>query len=271
MINTSFVFVYIGVYTCVTREGQSTSTTVRSISQRERTPRSEERFGSYMKIDSPRASRTPELGGYRSSLSPSASRYIPSLGVDDDRHRSPRVEETRRTKKITIQETSEQRLPITKTSKIIYAFCSFFLINFFFFDLGTTTFRPSASPSPQREYVRSGYSSGTSPERERRSIPRHFSPSTTTYKSSNQLQEFSHYIDRSSKSPSPSPTRKTSMTFANINTSTKMPPVYEEQDEHQRHRSSVTFSPSQSPARQPTSRLSTSAERRIVEMQIPMR
>ena len=106
-----------GVYTCVTREGQSTSTTLRTA--RERTPRSEERFGSYMKIDSPRT-RTPELGGYRSSMSPSANRYVPSLGAgtDDERQQSPRVEETRRTKKITIQETSEQRLPTaTKTSK----------------------------------------------------------------------------------------------------------------------------------------------------------
>ncbi|CAF3888048.1 unnamed protein product [Rotaria sp. Silwood2] len=240
-----------GVYTCVTREGQSTSTTIRTVIQRERTPRSEERFGSYIKIDSPRASRTPELGGYRSSLSPTAPRYIPSLGGEDERRRSPRFEETRRTKKITIQETSEQRLPpTTKTS--------------------TTTFRPSASPSPQREYIRSGYSSGTSPERERLSMPRHFSPSTTTYKSSNQLQDFGHYIDRSSQSPSPSPTRKTSITFTNVNPSAKMPPVYEEQDEHQRHRTSVTFSPSRSPARQPPSRSSTSAERRVVEMQIPM-
>jgi hypothetical protein len=102
-------------------------------------------------------------------------------------------------------------------------------------------------------------------------MPRHFSPSTTTYKTSNQLQDFGHYIDRSSKSPSPSPTRKTSMTFANINPSTKMAPVYEEQDGNQRHRSSVTFSPSRSPARQPPPRLSTSAERKIVEMQIPIR
>jgi hypothetical protein len=116
--------------------------------------------------------------------------------------------------------------------------------------LGTATFRPSTSPSPQREYTRSGYSSGTSPERERLSMPRHFSPSTTTYKSSTQLQEFGHYIDRSSQSPSPSPTRKTSITFTNINPSAKMPPVYEEQDEHGRHRTSVTFSPSRSPARQ---------------------
>jgi hypothetical protein len=106
-----------GVYTCVTREGQSTSTTIRTA--RERTPRSEERFGSYMKIDSPRTSRTPELGGYRSSMSPTANRYVPSLDTgDDERQQSPRVEETRRTKKITIQETSEQRLPTaTKTSK----------------------------------------------------------------------------------------------------------------------------------------------------------
>jgi hypothetical protein len=100
-------------------------------------------------------------------------------------------------------------------------------------------------------------------------MPRHFSPSTTTYKSSNQLQDFGHYIDRSSHSPSPSPTRKTSITFTNVNPSNKMPPVYEEQDEHQRHRSSVTFSPSRSPARQQPSR--SSAERRVVEMQIPMR
>lgn len=70
-----------------------------------------------MKIDSPRTSRTPELGGYRSSMSPSGVRYIPSLGGDDERQQSPRIEETRRTKKITIQETSEQRLPPTKTSK----------------------------------------------------------------------------------------------------------------------------------------------------------
>ena len=116
--------------------------------------------------------------------------------------------------------------------------------------LGTATFRPSLSPSPQRDYTRSGYSSGTSPERDRLSMPRHFSPSTTTYRSSNQLQDFGHYIDRSSTSPSPSPTRKSSMTFANINPSPKMPPVYEEQDDHQRHRSTVTFSPSRSPARQ---------------------
>jgi hypothetical protein len=81
-------------------------------------------------------------------------------------------------------------------------------------------------------------------------MPRHFSPSTTTYKSSSQLQDFGHYIDRSSKSPSPSPTRKTSITFTNINPSAKMPPVYEEIDDHQRHRTSVTFSPSRSPARQ---------------------
>jgi hypothetical protein len=187
-----------GVYTCVTREGQSTSTTLRTT--RERTPRSEERFGSYMKIDSPRTSQTPEIGGYRSSMSPT-NRYVPSLGSDYERQQSPRVEETRRTKKITIQETSEQPLPYaTKTS--------------------TATFRPSSSPSPQREYIRSGYSSGTSPERERLSMPRHFSPSTTTYKPSGQLQEFGHYIDRGSKSPSPSPTRKTSITFTNINPST---------------------------------------------------
>ncbi len=109
-------FVFKGVYTCVTREGQSTSTTVRT--SRERTPRSEERFGSYMKIESPRTSRTPELGGYRSSMSPTANRYVPSLGGDDERQQSPRMEETRRTKKITIQETSEQRLPTTtKTSQ----------------------------------------------------------------------------------------------------------------------------------------------------------
>jgi hypothetical protein len=50
-----------------------------------------------------------------------------------------------------------------------------------------------------------------------------------------------------------------------------MAPVYEEQDGNQRHRSSVTFSPSRSPARQPPPRLSTSAERKIVEMQIPIR
>ncbi|CAF1337506.1 unnamed protein product, partial [Adineta steineri] len=233
-----------GVYTCVTREGHSTSTTLRTVDHRERTPRSEERFGSYMKIDSPRTSRTPELGGYRSSMSPTHSRYVPSLAEDNERQQSPRVEETRRTKKITIQETSEQRLPSTATKT------------------SSATFRPSSSPSPQREYIRSGYSSGTSPERERLSMPRHFSPSTT-YKSSNQLQDFGHYIDRSSKSPSPSPTRKTNMTFANITPTTKMPPVYEEQDEHHRHRSSVTFSPSRSPARQ-------SVERKIVEMQIPM-
>lgn len=100
-------------------------------------------------------------------------------------------------------------------------------------------------------------------------MPRHFSPSTTTYKASNQLQDFGHYLDRSSKSPSPSPTRKTSITFANVNPAAKMPPVYEEQDEHQRHRSTVTFSPSRSPA--PQQRASTSAERKVVEMQIPMR
>lgn len=107
-----------GVYTCVTREGQSTSTTLRTVTSRERTPRSEERFGSYMKIDSPRTSRTPELSGYRSSLSPTANRYVPSLAspYEDERQRSPRIEETRRTKKITIQETSEQRLPTMKTS-----------------------------------------------------------------------------------------------------------------------------------------------------------
>ena len=99
-------------------------------------------------------------------------------------------------------------------------------------------------------------------------MPRHFSPSTT-YKSSSQLQEFSHYIDRGSQSPSPSPTRKTSITLTNVTPSAKMPPVYEEQDEFQRHRTSVTFSPSRSPARQPPTR--TSAERRVVEMQIPMR
>lgn len=109
-----------GVYTCVTREGQSTSTTLRTAIQRERTPRSEERFGTYMKIDSPRASQTPELVGYRSSLSPTANRYVPSLAgpTPDERQRSPRIEETRRTKKITIQETSEQRLPTaTRTSR----------------------------------------------------------------------------------------------------------------------------------------------------------
>ncbi len=115
-----------GVYTCVTREGQSTSTTLRAVDQRERTPRSEERFGSYVKIDSPRTSRTPELGGYHSSLSPTASRYVPSLAGDNERQQSPRVEETRRTKKITIQETSEQRLPsATKTSQN-------FILDFFF-------------------------------------------------------------------------------------------------------------------------------------------
>jgi hypothetical protein len=80
-------------------------------------------------------------------------------------------------------------------------------------------------------------------------MPRHFSPSTT-YKSANQLQDFGHYIDRNSKSPSPSSTRKTSITFTNINPSAKMPPVYEEQFDDHRHRSSVTFSPSRSPARQ---------------------
>jgi hypothetical protein len=71
-----------------------------------------------MKIESPRTSRTPELGGYRSSMSPT-TRYVPSLaGRDDERQQSPRMEETRRTKKITIQETSEQRLPTaTKTSQ----------------------------------------------------------------------------------------------------------------------------------------------------------
>ena len=109
-----------GVYTCVTREGQSTSTTLRTVIQRERTPRSEEQFESYMKIDSPRASRTPELSGYRSSLSPVPNRYVPSLAgtIDDERQRSPRIEETRRTKKIMIQETSEQRIPTTlKTSE----------------------------------------------------------------------------------------------------------------------------------------------------------
>jgi hypothetical protein len=112
-----------GVYTCVTREGQSTSTTLRSTTtQRERTPRSEERFGSYMKIDSPRTSQTPELGGYRSSASPTGTRYVPSLGGDDERQQSPRMEETRRTKKITIQETSEQRLPqATKTSERLFS------------------------------------------------------------------------------------------------------------------------------------------------------
>ena len=96
-------------------------------------------------------------------------------------------------------------------------------------------------------------------------MPRHFSPSTTTYVSSNRLEDFGHYLDRSSKSPSPSPTRKTSITFANVNPSSKMPPVYEEQDEHQRHRTSVTFSPSRSPAPR------SSMERKLVEMQIPMR
>ena len=259
---------FAGVYTCVTREGQSTSTTLRTAIQRERTPRSEERFGTYMKIESPRASRTPELVGYRSSLSPTANRYVPSLAgpTPDEQQRAPRVEETRRTKKITIQETSEQRLP-TKTSQCWPFFCSFVDLQGSL--LGTATFRPSASPSPQRDYIRSGYSSGTSPERERLSMPRHFSPSTTTYKPSNQLQDFGHYLDRSSKSPSPSPTRKTSITFANVNPAAKMPPVYEEQDEHQRHRSTVTFSPSRSPARQ--QRASTSAERKVVEMQIPMR
>lgn len=99
----------------MTREGQSTSTTLRTT--RERTPRSEERFSTYMRIESPRTSRTPELGGYRSSLSPTANRYVPSLGSDYERQQSPRFEETRRTKKITIQETSEQRLPPTMRSK----------------------------------------------------------------------------------------------------------------------------------------------------------
>jgi len=71
-----------------------------------------------MKIDSPRTSQTPELGGYRSSMSPTTNRYIPSLAGDNEQQQSSRVEETRRTKKITIQETSEQRLPqATKTSK----------------------------------------------------------------------------------------------------------------------------------------------------------
>lgn len=135
-----------------------------------------------------------------------------------------------------------------------------------FFLIGTATFRPSLSPSPQRDYIRSGYSSGTSPERDRLSMPRHFSPSTTTYRSTSQLQDFGHYLDRSSKSPSPSPTRKSSVTFASISPATKMPPVYEEIDEQHRHRSSVTFSPSRSPARS-----SVSAERKIVEMQIPVR
>jgi hypothetical protein len=46
-----------------------------------------------MKIESPRASRTPELGSYRSSMSPTA-RYVPSLGGDDERQQSPRIEET---------------------------------------------------------------------------------------------------------------------------------------------------------------------------------
>ena len=137
------------------------------------------------------------------------------------------------------------------------------------FSLGTATFRPSSSPSPQREYIRSGYSSGTSPEKERLSVPRHFSPSTTTYKASNQLQEFSHIIDRSSKSPSPK--RKASVTYANINPTAKMPPVYEEQGEHQRHRSSVTFSPGRSPARQFPLHSQASIERKISEMQILMR
>jgi len=59
-------------------------------------------------------------------LSPTASRYVPSLAGDNERQQSPRVEETRRTKKITIQETSEQRLPsATKTSQN-------FILDFFF-------------------------------------------------------------------------------------------------------------------------------------------
>lgn len=114
-----YFFSSVGVYTCVTREGQSTSTTLRTSTQRERTPRSEERFGTYMRIESPRTSRTPELSGYRSSLSPVANRYVPSLAgqYEDERQRSPRIEETRRTKKIMIQETSEQRFsPATRTS-----------------------------------------------------------------------------------------------------------------------------------------------------------
>jgi len=83
-----------------------------------------------MKIDSPRTSRTPELGGYRSSMSPTITRYIPSLaGNNEQQQQSPRVEETRRTKKITIQETSEQRLPqATKTSEQNKSFFFVFLI-----------------------------------------------------------------------------------------------------------------------------------------------
>jgi hypothetical protein len=82
-------------------------------------------------------------------------------------------------------------------------------------------------------------------------MPRHFSSSTTTYKAADQLQEFGHYIDHDSKSASSSSvTRKTSITLANINPTTKMLSVYEEHDEYHRHRSSVTFSPSRSPARQ---------------------
>ena len=97
-----------GVYTCVTREGQSTSTALRTMNQRERTPRSEERFSSYMKLDSP-----------RSSSSPTAAHYVPSLSTDDERSKPSRVEETRRTKKITIHETSERHLPTaTRTSQI---------------------------------------------------------------------------------------------------------------------------------------------------------
>ena len=83
-----------------------------------------------MKIDSPRTSQTPELGGYRSSMSPT-SRYVPSLAArDDERQQSPRMEETRRTKKITIQETSEQRLPTaTKTSQIKFPFFLFLIFS----------------------------------------------------------------------------------------------------------------------------------------------
>ncbi|CAF0822074.1 unnamed protein product, partial [Didymodactylos carnosus] len=240
-----------GVYTCVTREGQSTSTTLRTLIHRERTPRSEERYGTYMKIDSPRT-RTPDLGLTRSSLSPGGhrvSRYVPSISDDDSRY-PDRFEETKRTKKITIQETSEQRIPAMKTSSV--------------------TFRPSSSPSPSRDY--SGRSSGTSPEKER-SLPRHFSPSATTYTRQQQLQDFGHYLqhDRRSESPSlsPSPTRKTNMTFANMNVAKlSMPPVYEELDEQQRHRSTVTFSPSRSPRRTPSRE---SIERKMVMMEIPIR
>ncbi|CAF0827406.1 unnamed protein product, partial [Didymodactylos carnosus] len=238
------------VYTCVTREGQSSSTTLRTLIQREHTPRSEERYVTYMRTDSPRM-QTPELGLTRSSLSPGGQRgprYVPSM--NDDETRFPdRFEETQRRKKIVIQETSEQRIPTMKT----------------------ITFRPSSSRSLSRDYsVRSG---DTSPEKER-SLPRQFSPSAATYARPPQLQDFGHYLphDRSESprlSPSPSPTRKTSMTFVNMNAAKlSMPPVYEELDEHQRHRSAVTFSPSQSPAR---TRSQESIERKTVMMEIPIR